>query len=130
MAQDDKYLPGHPRTKLIRDVRRHLSHYGIRPTRFDLWKMTWAWAHEIAISYWKTTWPSSTEIATQYLALLLLEMKASCGLRLPYRHAEKMPASVRQQIAGSQALIAMQKSGKNHVTLLEGTLNEPAYDRD
>ncbi len=39
---EDHTLPGWPRKKLVEEVRRHLWHYGIRPTKFDIWRATWA----------------------------------------------------------------------------------------
>jgi len=33
-------------------------------------------------------WPLRSEIATQYILLLLVEMKQSCMLKLPYRASE------------------------------------------
>lgn len=93
MAEDHS-LPGWPKKKLVKDVRRHLWHYGIRPVRFDLWRATWAWADKIARSYWRTHWPLPSEIGTQYILLLLVEMKGNCMLRLPYRAAEHIPTEV------------------------------------
>ncbi len=63
MAEDHS-LPGWPKKKLVKDVRRHLWHYGIRPVRFDMWRATWAWADKIARSYWRTHWPLPSEIGT------------------------------------------------------------------
>ena len=88
MAEDHS-LPGWPKKKLVKEVRRHLSHYGIRPVRSELWRATWAWAEAIARSYWHTHWPLPSEIGTQYILLLLIEMKAEphaaaavpCGTR-------------------------------------------------
>lgn len=92
---EDRTLPGWPKKKLVKDVRRTLWHYGIRPVKFDIWRATWAWADAIARSYWRTHWPLPSEIATQYILLLLVEMKGSCTLRLPYRASEHIPAEVK-----------------------------------
>jgi hypothetical protein len=91
---EDRALPGWPKKKLVKEVRRHLSHYGIRPTKFDIWRATWAWAEAIARSYWHIHWPLPSEIGTQYILLLLVEMKASCMLKLPYRATEVIPTEV------------------------------------
>ena len=91
---EERSLPGWPKKKLVREVRRHLWHYGIRPTKFTLWRATWAWADAIAHSYWHVHWPLPSEIGTQYILLLLAEMKSSSMLRLPYRAQEIVPAEV------------------------------------
>lgn len=91
---EERSLPGWPKKKLVKDVRRHLSHYGIRPSKSELWRATWSWADAIARSYWHTQWPMPSEIATQYILLLLIEMKRSCMLKLPYRAQKVVPAEV------------------------------------
>ncbi len=102
MSQDDRYLPGSPSKRLIRDVRRHLSRYGIRPTRFRLWQFTWQWADRVAQSYsiWLTRgrrrWPMPAEIAAQYLMLLLAQMQADGSLKLPFRAKEKLTAMLSE----------------------------------
>lgn len=91
---EERSLPGWPKKKLVKEVRRHLSHYGIRPAKFEIWQATWSWASAIARSYWHVHWPLPSEIATQYILLLLVEMKSSCMLRLPYRANEIVPPEV------------------------------------
>jgi hypothetical protein len=91
---EDHTLPGWPKKKLVKEVRRHLSHYGIRPVKSDIWRATWTWAEAIARSYWHMHWPMPSEIGTQYILLLLIEMQKSCVLRLPYRAKEVVPADV------------------------------------
>jgi hypothetical protein len=91
---EERSLPGWPKKKLVKEVRSHLWHYGIRPTKLTIWQATWAWADAIARSYWHVHWPLPSEIATQYLFLLLAEMKGSCMLRLPYRAHEVVPPEV------------------------------------
>ena len=91
---EERSLPGWPKKKLVKDVRRHLSHYGIRPTKSELWRAAWNWADAIARSYWHTHWPMASEIATQYLLLLLAQMKSSSMLRLPYRAHKIVPPEV------------------------------------
>ena len=91
---EDHTLPGWPKKKLVKDVRRHLSCYGIRPVRLTIWRATWVWAEAIARSYYHTHWPMPTEIATQYILLLLAEMKTNSMLRLPFRASEVVPTQV------------------------------------
>ncbi len=95
-------LPGWPKKKLVKDVRRHLSHYGIRPARIDVWRPTWAWAEAIARSYGHMHWPLPSEIATQDILLLLVEMKSSSMLRLPYRAREVVPPEVKALLPALQ----------------------------
>lgn len=108
MAEEHS-LPGWPKKKLVKEVRRHLSHYGIRPTKFEIWQATWAWAEAIARSYWHKHWPLPSEIATQYILLLLVEMKQSCMLRLPYRAREIVPLEVARllPVAQQPAILAI-----------------------
>ena len=102
MAEDNS-LPGWPKKRLVREVRSHLWHYGIRPTKLTIWRATWAWADTIASSYWHKHWPLPSEIATQYILLLLVEMKGSSMLRLPYRAADHVPADVAAMLPTSEA---------------------------
>jgi len=91
---EERSLPGWPKKKLVKDVRRHLSHYGIRPAKSEIWRSTWVWADAIARSYWHTRWPLPSEIATQYILLLLVDMKSSFMLRLPYRAQQIVPHGI------------------------------------
>ncbi len=91
---EERSLPGWPKKKLVKDVRRHLWRYGIRPTRSDLWRATWAWAEKISRSYWHVHWPQAWEIGTQYMLLLLIQMKENRCLRLPYRASDHIPPEV------------------------------------
>ena len=84
MAEDET-LPGWPKKRLVKDVRKHLWRHGIRPVRIDIWRATWKWADAVAHSYYSARWPLPSEIGTQYIFLLLLEMQRSHLLRLPYR---------------------------------------------
>ena len=99
---EDRTLPGWPKKKLVKEVRRHLSHYGIRPVKFEIWRATWVWADAIAHSHWHVHWPMPSEIGTQYILLLLIEMKRSCMLRLPYRAEEIVPPEVAALLPVSQ----------------------------
>ena len=91
---EERSLPGWPKKKLVKEVRRHLSHYGIRPTWTSLWRATWAWAEKIATSHFYTHWPLPSEIGTQYIVLLLAQIHDSHQLRLPYRAKESLPPEV------------------------------------
>ena len=99
-------LPGRPRKKLVLEVRRHLRRYGIRPLSIEhrAWQEAWEWAHRIAISYVYTRWPDAREIATQYLVLLLCEMREDCSLRLPFRAGLRMTDVVRARLGAHMPL--------------------------
>ena len=94
---EQRDLPGWPKKRLVKLVRAHLWRYGIRP-RGKPWHATWSWANAIAISYFHTRWPSSTEIGTQYVLLLLTEMKENSVLRLPFRASKVIPHEVRMML--------------------------------
>lgn len=92
---EDRNLPGWPKKRLVKAVRSHLWHYGIRP-QFTIWRATWTWASAIANSYYHTTWPLPSEIASQYILLLLGEMRRNLSLKLPYRAGKVIPEEVRR----------------------------------
>ena len=107
---DDHTLPGWPKKKLVKDVRRSLSHYGIRPVRSAAWRAAWTWADAIARSYYQTHWPLASEIATLYIHLLLAELKRASALKLPFRAGDIIPPEVAAmlpsiQTDGSLALV-------------------------
>ena len=104
---EERSLPGWPKRRLVKEVRRHLWHYGIRPTKLDVWRAAWAWAEAIAKSYWRMHWPLPSEIGTQYILLLLVEMKRSCMLRLPYRAKEIVPAEVAAMLPQHANVLAI-----------------------
>lgn len=107
MNQDDRYLAGRPSGRLIKSVRSALWRYGIRPTRRELWLLTWEWASQVADSYiLKRHWPPASEIATQYVVLLLAEMREWRTLRLPFRAAEQMPPAVLAKIQAAKQVAA------------------------
>ena len=111
---EERSLPGWPKKKLVKAVRSHLWHYGIRPTKLTIWQATWAWACAIARSYWHTHWPMASEIATQYILLLLVEMKSSYMLRLPYRAGKIVPAEVAAMLPLSSPVLAIaDEAGKS-----------------
>ena len=91
---EQRDLPGWPKKRLVKAVRSHLWRYGIRPQRTP-WLAAWSWASAVAHTYFHTHWPSATEISTQYLLLLLADMKTNRALRLPYRASQVMPDPVR-----------------------------------
>jgi hypothetical protein len=99
---EERSLPGWPKKKLVKEVRRHLSFYGIRPVKFTIWQATWSWADAIAHSYFHVHWPLPSEIGTQYILLLLVEMQQSHLLRLPYRAKEVLPPGVAAMLPALQ----------------------------
>ena len=106
MHEADRYLPGDPSGAIVRAVRRHLAHYGIKPQP-KLWGLAWRWADAVRRSYCvlRPRWPSPNEIGAQYLALLLSEMRENFALKLPYRAADECPPAVRAALgAGPLAL--------------------------
>lgn len=101
---EDRNLPGCPKKRLVKAVRSHLWSYGIRP-QFMLWQATWTWARAIADSYYHTQWPLSSEIASQYVLLLLCEMRENHALKLPYRATKIVPEEVQRLLpAQSEAI--------------------------
>ena len=97
---ENRELPGWPKKRLVKEVRSHLWHYGIRP-KGDAWRATWAWAAAIARSYYHTHWPIPSEIAAQYVLLLLAQMNESRSLRLPFRAGDVIPEEVRPMLPAS-----------------------------
>lgn len=95
---EDRALPGWPKKRLVKEVRRFLSSYGIRPTSTRLWQETWAWASKITQSYVYPRWPLPSEIGSQFVLLLLLEMNANRSLKLPFRAMQQMPPALRQRL--------------------------------
>ena len=98
---EDRQLPGYPKKRLVRDVRRHLWSYGMRPTSSKLWRETWLWANHIRLSYVFPRWPLASEIGAQYVVLLLLEMGDNRQLKLPHRAMQHIPPSMQQRIEGN-----------------------------
>lgn len=99
---EDRWLPGWPKKRLVKDVRRHLRTYGIRPVD-SVWQATWAWASAIARSYYRTLWPMPSEIAAQYVFLLLHQMRQYHNLKLPYRANDIVPEEVRQLVLSAES---------------------------
>jgi hypothetical protein len=91
---EERTLPGWPKKKLVKDVRRQLASYGIRPSRSCFWRVTWAWAAAIAQSYHHEHWPLASEIATQYILLMLADVQNLGMLKLAFRACEVVPAEV------------------------------------
>jgi hypothetical protein len=112
---EERDLPGWPRKRLVKQVRAHLWRYGIRP-RGTPWRAAWSWASAIANSYFRPSWPSSTEIATQYVLLLLVEMKESFALRLPYRASKVIPDEIRAMLPSNPVPLLIQEPGLKEKT--------------
>lgn len=106
---EQRDLPGWPKKRLVREVRRHLWRYGIRPRSIP-WIAAWSWANAIANSYYHTSWPTATEISTQYLLLLLAEMKGNHSLRLPFRAGKVIPAQVRALLPANPVPLLIHES--------------------
>ena len=97
---EQRDLPGWPKKRLVREVRSHLWRHGIRLQRTP-WLAAWSWAKAVANSYFYPHWPTSSEIGTQYLLLLLAEMKRNHALRLPFRANKVIPEQVRAMFPGN-----------------------------
>jgi hypothetical protein len=91
---EERSLPGWPKKRLVKEVRRHLSFYGFRPVKQSAWRAAWAWADKIAHSYFHVHWPVPSEIGAQYIVLLLADMQQSHLLRLPYQAREIIPPEI------------------------------------
>lgn len=110
---EDRDLPGMPTKKLVRETRRWLNRYGIRPTDRRLWLETWHWASCIAHKdvayiwgiYKKPRWPRATEIATQYVVLLLVSMQQDYTFRLHFRAGEYLPPTLATRLAAHKGPI-------------------------
>jgi len=98
-------LPGRPSKALLRKVRAVLwTNLRSRPHRDDAaWRAAWQWAKACGDMSrgWpasgktsRVKWPSPNEIASQYLLLVLSEMKSCCAMRLPSNAAASLPSSV------------------------------------
>jgi hypothetical protein len=114
---EDRNLHGWPRKRLVKAVRSHLWGYGIRP-KGEAWAATWVWAAAIANSYFHTHWPLPSEIATQYVLLLLSEMKQNHSLKLPFRANKIVPEEVRQLLP-AQVEIDPKNAGLLGVTKID-----------
>ena len=101
---ESRDLPGWPKKRLVKEVRRRLASYGIRPSLLKIWLETWQWASQITNSYVFPRWPLASEIAAQYICLLVLEMQANRALKLPFRAAEQTPPSIRLRLTASSPL--------------------------
>ena len=53
---------------------------------------------------WRSSLADAVRIATQYILLLLVEMKSSCMLRLPYRAGEIVPPEVARLLPPRPAI--------------------------
>jgi hypothetical protein len=111
---ESRDLPGWPKKKLVAQVRRQLTSFGIRPSLTSLWLETWQWASQITNSYVFPRWPLPSEIAAQYMLLLLLEMQANHALKLPYRAAEPQPESVRLRLTGRRSFPLLEQKKESN----------------
>lgn len=99
MTSEKNILSGSPSNRLVKDVRRHLWRYlRCRPEKESKnWLDAWKWADACRYERVKFTstlakkWPMPSEIATQYLMLVLAEMKQFHALRLPYAAERCVP---------------------------------------
>jgi hypothetical protein len=103
---EDRALPGMPKKKLVREVKSFLRRWGIVPRLWHgTWTQTWAWAWDVARSYrrydellprrYRERWPRPAEIASQYVVLLMAEIKASCLFKLPFRAMDHLPECLK-----------------------------------
>jgi len=104
LSEMDQQLAGYPSKTIIRRVATgRWRGMGIRPSRLETWKLAWEWA--AAIKYRNDLFafgkadPGNAkrplagkcqEIATQYLVLLMAQMKENHDLRMPSRAAQYM----------------------------------------
>ena len=115
---EDRDLPGWPKKRLVRDVKRSLHGYGIvtggRYVHVSrIWGQAWAWAADVARSYqrfdwalqkrYRERWPSASEIASQYILLLCAEMRESRFFKLPFRAKDFLPERLRPLFATQPA---------------------------
>lgn len=104
---EDRYLPGLPRPKLVRETRKALVRYGVRPSADTdkLWCIAWAWAAKIARSYYFDQWPNANEIAAHYMMLVVAEMKANF-VRPHFRALEQLTPAASAVFAEAAAVKA------------------------
>jgi hypothetical protein len=100
---------GGPSGTRIKEVKSYLHRWGIKP-RERIWWLTWTWAASIAsrqdcdllvagISRAKRrrwSWPSADEIASQYVFLLLMDIRDT--LQMPRRAGEHIPPPVLAEL--------------------------------
>lgn len=99
MTCERNILAGSPSNRLVKEVRGYLWRYlRCRPQKEDKnWKDAWIWANDCRFerirftSGIKKQWPMPNEIASQYLMLVLAEMKQFLALRLPYAAERCVP---------------------------------------
>jgi hypothetical protein len=71
---ESRDLPGWPKKRLVKEVRRRLASYGVRPSLPKVWLETWQWANQITNSYVFPRWPLPSEVAAQYMFLLRMAL--------------------------------------------------------
>lgn len=124
---EEKSLPGWPKKRLVKQVRSHLWHYGIRP-KGEAWRAAWSWASAIARSYYHTHWPLPSEIASQYILLLLADMKGCHSLKLPYRANKIVPEVVRRLLPASPLPLLEDASPKRKEAPASPSVNHSPSD--
>jgi hypothetical protein len=108
-------LPGRPPKKLLRDVRGFLwRRLRARPHRIDeCWRAAWQWAAACSersnryLTLKRRYWPPANEIASQYLLLVLTQLRDDHQLRLPM-HAGETIAVIAGRFPGLAAAAAPQ----------------------
>lgn len=126
---EHRELPGWPKKRLVKQVRSHLWHYGIRP-KGEAWRAAWSWASAIANSYFHTHWPLPSEIASQYVLLLLANMKDSHSLKLPYRANKVIPDEVRRLLPSSPLPLIEDANGKRQQAPATDASTRPLIEGD
>lgn len=118
----DRHLPGIPSKSLVAKVRKALNQYGIKP-QHRLWRLTWEWAADCTFRnslFLKTKrWPSAYEIATQYLFVLIAEMRAERNLRLPRNAGVCLTQSIREIVSGVESgLLSLPAADKESLKIV------------
>lgn len=118
----DRHLPSFPSKSLVVKVRRALNQYGIKPQE-RLWRLAWEWAADCTFRnslFLKTKrWPSAHEIATQYLFVLIAEMRAKRNLRLPRNAGTCLTESIREIVSGVESgLLSLPAADKESLKIV------------
>ncbi len=127
MQSERNTLSGCPSNKLVRDVRGILfRRLGARPRRDDVnWKQAWEWAAACCSrsEFWqfgkqprRRPWPSPCEIASQFLLLVMMDMRDMHQLRLPWRAPECVPPSISRRFSGVPEFPRIENTGSAPTT--------------
>lgn len=107
MTSERNILCGGPSNAHVKRVRAVLWRWlRARPQVEDKnWKAAWEWADNVRyrgnrynFTKRKPKWPNENEIATQYLTLVLIEMRDYHAFRLPFYAAECLPAILANRV--------------------------------